>query len=153
MAVVAAIGMLAPTSGTNAAGLQDVGFTLEPHADGTVLLTWKDTVNPDKLHDAMDKAGIPADIQRVPIPDDWNTKLGVYCRGEMKRRLATAAFGTIIFSGSDDHQLEFRKSELRAGDVIWLRSFQKEGRQVFVDFGVMPAGLGTCVPVLGNVLG
>jgi hypothetical protein len=97
-ALVAAIGVLAPSAGTGAGGapnaqaqgtkvsqsavtldIQEAGFTLRKHADGVVDLTMSDVFDPAKLRAALDKAGIKNDFQEVKMPADWVDKTPVDC--------------------------------------------------------------------------
>lgn len=157
-ALVAAVGVLAPSAGTPAGSadagsatvlkIQDAGFTLEEHGDGTVLLTFLQAMDPKKLQAAMDKAGISADIQRVPIPDDWDQNRGIECQGD-RAKFDAAPHDAITWAKPHDlHNLVIHKDKIPAGDFIALRSFEKDGHQVFINFGAEAGPVVPCVPYL-----
>jgi hypothetical protein len=91
-AVVAAVGVLAPSAGTGAGStsgdraqgantsqsaqtldIRDVGFTLQKR-DGVVDLTVAEVFDPAKLKAALDKAGVKNDVQEVAGPADPKTE-------------------------------------------------------------------------------
>jgi hypothetical protein len=107
-ALVAAIGVLAPSAGTGAGGtqnaagrpaqgavipgagtntntgaqvldIQEAGFSLQEQADGTVTMNLGAAFDPNKLQAAMDKAGIPAAILIQQVPDGWDMGRGIQC--------------------------------------------------------------------------
>ncbi|WP_194907163.1 hypothetical protein [Catenulispora rubra] len=89
-ALVAAVGVLAPSAGTGAGGtstaknpvtldIQDAGFTLQKHADGVVDLTMQEVFDPAKLQAALTKAGIKSDVQDVRMPSDWPAMTPIDC--------------------------------------------------------------------------
>ena len=173
-ALVAAIGVLAPSAGTgagtatNAAGpgqaavttsttsssgglvlnIQEAGFSLEEHADGTVLLSLSDAFDPAKLQAAMDRAGIPAAILVRQVPDGWDLRKGgiqctpdpgVHSAGEVNKVLKTLTPGP-------SPKLELNKSDIPAGDYITLERFESHGRIVSGNFSIKVGRQTTCVP-------
>ena len=156
-ALVAAVGVLAPSAGTSAGStnagratvlkIQDAGFTLEEHGDGTVVLTLSEALNPDKLQAALDKAGISADIQRIPVADNWDPNRGIECKGELTQMVNAPSDAITLLKPHDYNDLVIHKDKIPAGDVVALRAFEEHGKYVFVNFGVMPAPPTPCVPV------
>ena len=145
-ALVAAIGVLAPSAGTGAGSgqtlkIQDAGFALEKGADGVVKLTVDQLVDPAKLKAALDKAGIKSDAQRVDLPTDWddNAKIpdcaqtpGVRTDWKATQEVAdnrrptpnTTPKVTTFPPGAPSPVIyEFRPGQLPAGDVISVVQF------------------------------
>jgi hypothetical protein len=75
-ALVAAIGVLAPTGGSGTTVVQDVGFTIQKGADGSVDVAVHDAFDPVVIKAALDKAGVKNDVQVVHLPADWDWKGG-----------------------------------------------------------------------------
>ncbi|MFL6111453.1 MAG: hypothetical protein ACJ786_08890 [Catenulispora sp.] len=177
VAVVAAVGMLAPsagsrggsapgaaiqgpdsgrqqpvTTGTASGGarplrIQDAGFTLVKKADGTVELTVAEIFDPDKLQAAMDQAGIPADIQQLPAPNETDgypsckptpgVTSDMSMDKEMFREMSPNGGGKLVFNAA----------KLPAGDVVSLMWFASSDGRHYGTFSIVTGRPQKCVVV------
>ncbi|ACU77578.1 hypothetical protein Caci_8763 [Catenulispora acidiphila DSM 44928] len=124
-AIVAAIGVLAPSAGTgsgtgaapNAAvvpnavsttatgtasggaqtlDIQEAGFSVQEQADGTVHLTLKVITDPAGLQSVLSTAGIPAVVQVEQVPEGWNLSRGIQCTPDPGVRDAGAVGAAVL---------------------------------------------------------
>lgn len=140
-----------PNTGGSSAGdrvlnIQDAGFSLEEHADGTVLLSLGDAVDPAKLQAAMDQAGIPAAIIVRPMPQGWEGV--IRCTPDPGVHIAAPDIEKILMDATREPspKLKFNKSEIPAGDYVTLERFESHGRIVAGTFSVKVGRQTTCVP-------
>ncbi|GAA1975397.1 hypothetical protein [Catenulispora subtropica] len=144
-AVVAAIGVLVPGSGAGdrtgaatppptsptaprvqaprvqALSVQDAGFTLEARTDGTVTMAIMDAFDPVKLQAALDKAGVPAAVQRVSVSADEGGFSG--CAPTPGVGSDHKATRVVIQSNTRQKEgvtITIRGDEMPAGDVLSL---------------------------------
>jgi hypothetical protein len=175
-AIVAAIGVLAPSAGsgagTNAAGraavpattpgkvattpggaqtldIQEAGFTLQEHADGKVFVFIGDAFDPVRLRAALDKAGVPSAILVQPFPAGWDISKGIQCTPDPGVTDATRAVDLKVIKyprPGVSRYLEIDKSAIPAGDFLTLTEFQYAHGGGMGTFRVMVGRQTTCVP-------
>lgn len=175
-AIVAAIGVLAPSAGTgvgtapNAAAqravpdstgstgtafgtgqilnIQEVGFSLAEQADGTVTLNLGNAFDPAKLKAAMDKAGIPSAIVVQQLPDGWDLSKGVQCTPDPGVHPVGPSAREFFngLAGPLKNEVEIIKPKIPAGVYITLLRFESHGRQMGLSFGPAVGRQTTCVP-------
>lgn len=148
-----AVSTTMPTTGTSATGeiltIQEAGFSLEEHADGTVLLSLSDIFDPAKLQAALDRAGIPATILVRPVPDGWDLKHGgIQCTPDPGVHVPSPEIGGLLkdVTPGRSPKIVLNKSEIPAGDYITLERFESHGQIVAGSFSIKVGKQTTCVP-------
>lgn len=152
-AVTSTTGTTAPSSGAQLLNIQEAGFSLEEHADGTVLLSLTDAFDPAKLQAAMDQAGIPAAILVRQLPDSWDPKqVLIRCTPDPGVHIVGPDVDKILtdFTPGASPKLKFNKSEIPAGDYVTLERFESHGRIVGGSFSIKVGRQTTCVPERWN---
>lgn len=147
LAIVAAVGMPASSphsSGGQLLNIQDAGFTLEEHADGTVALSVRDAFDPAKLHAALDRAGIPSAILVRQIPDGWDLNWGIDCTPDPGVHPAGAEAVGALRAGESN--VAIYKSKIPAGDFLTLYRFERPGQTPVGWLGLNVGRQRTCVP-------
>lgn len=175
-ALVAAIGVLAPSAGTgagtNAAGrgivaptssgkpaatpggaqpldIQEAGFSLKEQGDGTLDLAVKDLLDPAVLQSVLDKAGVPSVILVQEVPAGWDYSLGLRCTPEPGVRYAGNTVSHQVLrlqTAADPNHIVIDKSAIPAGDYLTLVQFQTNGQPGMTSFGLNVGRQTTCVP-------
>ena len=177
--IVAAIGVLAPSAGTgggsgaapnaigapNTAGptatgttsgggaqtlnIQEAGFSMEEHADGTVHLTIREVTDPAVLQSLLTKAGIPSVVLVQQVPAGWNMERGIQCQPDPGVHDVGAVGAAVITNNAGRLNTPFditiTKSAVPKGDYVTLTQFQSHGRQEMTTFGLKTGEQKTCV--------
>jgi len=175
-AIVAAVGVLAPSAGSRTLTIQQAGFTLQKHSNGVVDLTVQDVFDPAALRAALDKAGIRSDVQQVSLPADWDDRTPVDCAArpgvERDEKAMTEALMNaphepdpavlpgpgsaqqavkILPHGGSGVLYEFRPGQPPAGDVVTLIRFDHSlgaGKtRSFSMIEILTGELDHCTPV------
>jgi hypothetical protein len=176
-ALVAAIGMLAPSTGSgtpnavaqgavstvpaSTAGssadrlmnIQEAGFSLVEHSAGVFTLKLDDVFDAAKLRGVLDQAGVPSAILVTQVPEGWDLSRGIRCTPDPGVRFETNAEGVFtkdLHAGSEP-SIEIDKSKIPAGDYLTLMMFRTDSHPAGGVFGLTVGQQKTCVPEYSDV--
>jgi hypothetical protein len=151
-AIVAAIGVLAPSAGTGTGGgrdltIRDAGFTMREHSDGTVFLTVDQAFSPTLLQAALDKAGVPSAVLVEQLPAGWDATRPIQCKDTAAVHappMPVSGIGLAVVDGRTEYRIT--KSAVPAGQFVTLVQFRGRPGTVWDSFGLRTGRQTTCEP-------
>ena len=135
------------STGSQTLDIQEAGFSLKTHADGTVYLTFQQLFDPVVLQSALEKAGVPAAVLVEQVPEGWDTSRGIECTPDPGVSDAgSAGRGVFQFHPAAGYDVAIDKNAIPAGDFVTLIQFRIHGRPMDASIDVKTGRQTTCVP-------